>query len=71
MQSRISFRAAVAAIFNFDSFSSFISWKNKYYMQLAKNWVDSPGGQITKEFLVKLLVQAIKEMGITVTLPSV
>ena len=64
ISSLLSFRGTVNAIFNFDSFANYGSWKNRYYMKLANQWLEESSGQISKDILISLLVQGVKDLGI-------
>ena len=58
------FYAIVYAVFNFESFHLYGSWKSKCYMIQAEKWIKQKDCGITRDILKNLLVQAIRDMGI-------
>lgn len=64
LQQAVSFRSAVGSIFNFESFSINGSWKQKYYMKLANEWLNHKSNSINIHYLQMHLVQAIRNLGI-------
>ena len=64
LRNAFSFRGIVAAIFNFKNFSTQGSWKNKYHMKLAVQWLESLDRGVSKAKLELQLNQAVRDMGI-------
>lgn len=60
----LRFRGAVRGIFNFENFEQYGAWKNKYYLKLAKSWLQRQKNNISISILESLLVQAIRDLGI-------
>lgn len=62
-EDKISFRGAVGAVFNFEKFTQFGSWKNKYYLILANEMINLKK-ELTQIDLVHHLVRAMKSLEI-------
>ena len=61
-QLRLPLMAGVGALFNFDNFSSYASWKNRYYMILADEWIKK--SNMTVDQFRKTMVEAMKTLGV-------
>ena len=63
IQSPRNFASAVKAIFDFDHFKMYGSWRNKYYLSMAVDWVGERGGPKQKR-LDEMLEESIRNLGI-------